>query len=384
MNNWRPLFELAESAIEHEEEYLLATVVRLDGSGYGRPGAKLLMTSSGERAGYVSGGCLEKDLCQRAWTATEQGPKLIAFDTRGNSVDIGKYNTGCDGVVFVLCQRFHGIVAPVLVAMRQAAETGEAARCALVYRSDSDEFPLGMSAIDCSEGSTIRDPQRKGAPGPDRSALLEIARGSHQTKSVVTSDGTGAAVEIFVEVIEPSIELLIFGTGDDVLPLHDISARLGWRMTIVGRRPELANSARFPRATVHCGFAEQIAPSLAIGENTCAVLMTHDFELDSRLLPVLLDSPARHIGILGPKRRLGKLVWRLAARGRAIRDDETERIHAPLGLDIGATCPEEIAISLVAEIISRRRNRAGGFLHDRLLPLNAPHVMEKQRATAFV
>jgi xanthine dehydrogenase accessory factor len=372
------LLELAQSAIDAGEQSVLATVVRLDGSGYGRPGARLLITESGERAGYISGGCLEKDLCHRVWDATANGSKLIAFDTRGNALSTGAYNTGCDGIVYVLCQRIQPRDV-ALAATRRAKVFKEFMKFATVYRSESRNFQTGDAVAVHYGASSVSDCLLSGGIDPEASSTLcRIAGESVQTKSVVMRADDGARVEIFVEMLEPPNELVVFGAGDDVLPVYHIANQLGWSMTIVGRRAELADPKRFPRAQVISGNTLEIAARLAIGPRTKCLLMTHDFDQDVQLLPVLLDSSSEHIGILGPKRRLGKLIWQVAQRGRVVDDSESERIHAPIGLDIGAANPQEIAISIAAEFIARSRDRTGGFLHDRRQMLNASHVVENQ------
>jgi xanthine dehydrogenase accessory factor len=373
------LLELAQSAIDAGEQCALATVVRLDGSGYGRPGARLVITESGERAGYISGGCLEKDLCHRVWDATVRGPKLIAFDTRGNTVNPGRYNTGCDGVVYVLCQRLHQQGELAIAAMQSAIKKIETVKFGAVYRSESAALRIGDSVAVYADGSAVTPLDSLGEGRRQNIAkLCRIVEESVGTKSVLITNDEGATVEIFIEVIEPPSELVVFGAGDDVIPLYNIARQLGWSITIVGRRTDLADPKRFPSARLYAGHMPETAARLAIGSRTKCVLMTHDFDQDVQLLPILLDSPADHIGILGPKRRLGKLVWQVAQRGRMIDACESSRIHAPIGLDIGAANPQEIAVSIVAEFIARSRNRCGGFLHDRRKMLNPSHVVENR------
>ncbi len=350
--NAREIVELAESAISFGESVVLATVVRLDGSGYGRPGARLVLTQSGERVGYISGGCLEKDLCRRAWDVTSDGPSLIAFDTRGSSVDVSRYNTGCDGMVYVLCRRIETLDDPALMVLRQSCVDRSQLTVRTVYRTESADVPLGR--MDFHERATSE---------------------SSRSHSVQWRGCDGGLIEAFCETLMPPTRLLIFGAGDDAQPLHRITSELGWQNTVVGRRPELATTNRFPGADVLCDSAHQLAKRLDLASFDIVVLMSHDLDEDVVMIPHLLDASIPVVGILGPKRRLGRLVQQLAERGRHITNDEADRIRSPIGLDIGATDPSSIAVSIVAELIAIMNNRGGGSLHHRQSPINEPHAV---------
>ena len=441
--------DLLEQAIEaHEagEACVLCTVVRLDGSGYGRPGARLFLSESGDRLGFISGGCLEKDLCRRVWDATAAGPKLIAFDTAGNSVDVPRYNTGCEGVVYVFCQRINDRHAVVMRRVINAMISGREIRLLTVYRSDSDYAQVGDTLLididgnyqqininkkkllvpglcptHCSGGSAslsnasatrVLDDSsgracksigskaepwnqsvaidEKGQhslsnqdyPSPVTDALLTKIQSASRNNSFAFHDSNGGVIEAAIEIIKPPRRLVIFGSGDDVIPVSTASVALDWRVTVVGHRVELTQRQRFPGAEVLCGPMHEIAERLLVcgthfSDNADVVIMTHDFDRDVELMDVLLDSPVRSIGLLGPKRRLGRLVIRLHQRGRRLCDRDIDRIRSPLGLDLGAISPAEIATSIVAELIALSRERVGGFLHERRKPIHQSSEHER-------
>ncbi len=376
------LFEHALAASDAGESCVLCTVVRLDGSGYGQPGARLFLSESGERLGYISGGCLEKDLCHRVWDATSVGPKLIAFDTRGNSVETTRYNTGCEGVVHVLCQRVEERQAALMRRIVDAMTSDREIRLLTVYRSDSTYAEVGDTLTYTMDRTHPRSSAARSSAVGELAqhseviaALFQKLRSADRNISFAWNDCHGDVIEAAVEIISPARRLVIFGSGDDVIPVSKACLALDWRVTIVGHRVELTQQRRFPGAEVLCGPMHSIADELLLrgshfGDRSDAVIMTHDFARDVELMEVLLDSPVRSIGLLGPKRRLGRLVTQLHQRGRKLSDHDINRIRSPIGLDIGAISPAEIAASIVAELIAISRERKGGFLHLRRQPIH--------------
>lgn len=369
--NTRALVQMAREALAAGQSCVLCTVVRLDGSGYGRPGARLLITESGQRTGYVSGGCLEKDLCQRVWAATQSGPRLMAFDTRGNSVTPTPYNTGCEGVVYVLAQRISADATLPIDVLDCVDSERQPARMLTIYRTCSDKYRVGDMLIEMADQRfTSRDDL----------AIEESCERPWVTASrdstLIFQDQEGCDVEAAIEVRMPPRELVLFGAGDDALPLVRSAAMLGWNVTVIGKRPELASRERFhaqnanEHVEVRCGDPATVCKRIEFHSRTDVVVMTHDFEGDVRLLPHLLRSPCRYIGLLGPKRRLALLVGRLFQDGYPLGSNEIARVRSPIGLDIGAVSPEEIAISIVAELIALERDREGGSLHLRQQPLH--------------
>ncbi len=369
----RELVELASDAIEAGEEAVLCSVVRLDGSGYGRPGAKLLVTASGQRVGYISGGCLEKDLCRRVWAATERGPRLIAFDTRGNSVTTSRYNTGCEGVVYVLCQRISDRQRLSIDTLDRVNRTGSVARTLTIYRSESDGYRVGDQYVEVAdERLVLRDGMR----------LEEIVERewlhSNRNRSLEFTDSAGRVVEAAVEVLRPPNHLVLFGAGDDVVPVVRMGASLGWHVTVVGNRPELACPERFATqsgassVSVRCGVMTKIAADELRLRDADVLVMTHDFAADVDLLSILLRSDARSVGLLGPKRRLGRLVTALYERGHVLSEYEMGRLRSPIGLDIGASTSDEIAVSIIAELVAMNHHRDANRLHDRTTSVHEP------------
>ena len=378
------LIDAAIDALEFGEECILCTVVRLEGSGYGQPGTRLLLTADGERIGHISGGCLERDLCRRVWSATQSGARLFAFDTRNHAdsgafFDEGRYNTGCEGVVYVLCQRLTSKEDLFLQVARDVYQQGQPVTLLTVYRSDSPEINIGDGIALGPEGILrTTSPPLVEAFTPH----VGLLRAQDQHRTIEWNDGKGNKLEAAIELLEPPMELVILGAGDDVLSLHAFAQSLGWKVTIIGNRPEHANAARFPGANVLCGDWRAMTDAAPIHSATHVILMTHDFAADVDVIPTLLESPAKTIGLMGSKRRLARLIDALYAGGRTLSAEEAGRLRSPIGLDIGADRPEEIALSITAELLALARERSGGILHERSRPLHERRSHQFLRADA--
>jgi xanthine/CO dehydrogenase XdhC/CoxF family maturation factor len=162
---------------------------------------------------------------------------------------------------------------------------------------------------------------------------------------------------VFLEVLTPPLSLVLCGAGADALPLVRIANELGWRVTVADHRPAYANPARFPGADdVIAARPEHLREHLTLDLRTAVVVMTHNYGLDSALLSLLSQTPVAYLGLLGSARRE-------ADPEKFARIEET--IHAPIGLDLGAATPEEIALSVVAEIKAVTTGRSGASLRTR-------------------
>ncbi len=178
--------------------------------------------------------------------------------------------------------------------------------------------------------------------------------------------------------MRPPRALLICGAGQDAIPLARLGKELGWRVRVVDGRRAYATRERFPDADdiIHCP-APEFGARVAVETGEAAVIMTHNYLHDRDILRALLPSPAAYIGLLGPRARTERLLADLAALNDAAPEldlgkHSLRRLHAPAGLDIGAQAPEQIALSIVAEIEAAAAGRDGGMLKRRLAPLHDP------------
>ncbi len=177
--------------------------------------------------------------------------------------------------------------------------------------------------------------------------------------SVERCEVPGGYMDVFLEVIQPRTRLVIFGAGYDALPVVNLAKSLSWHVTVVDTSARVSSLERFSRAdTVLLCRSEDVMTQVALSERTIAVLMTHNYLHDLELLRNLLPLHLRYLGCLGPKQRTERLLTEISGADKRLADSYLRRLHAPVGLDIGAETPEEIALSIVSEIkavLSRRK-----------------------------
>ena len=177
--------------------------------------------------------------------------------------------------------------------------------------------------------------------------------------------------DAFLDRIEPPPRLSIFGAGDDARPLARLSKGLGWHVTVADPRPALASALRFPEAdALLTASAGELVPAVGPSPGSLAVVMTHHYAHDLPILRGLLGLQLGFLGLLGPRRRAEKMLADLASSGLEVTPAMRTRLHAPVGLDIGAEGPDEVALSIVAEMRAALAGRDGRPLRERALPIH--------------
>jgi xanthine/CO dehydrogenase XdhC/CoxF family maturation factor len=345
------------------ETAILATVVDVAGSGYRRPGARMLIDKNGFGIGTVSGGCLEADVLERAKKVLQTGdPVVITYDTTKDEDSVFGLGMGCRGIVRILLESVKKD-SPVLKSFQIAHEIRERQLLATLISSDkispvggrvfyseveqfyNFNFPTNLNF----HNQLIKDCE-----------MLYLANSGSLLNTYFTEDGN---YEIFFEVINPPLNFMLFGAGYDALPLIKFAKELGWRVSAVDHRPAFANAERLPEADeIFTKNVQDLDDAFFQDENSVAVIMTHNYDRDREILPRLLNSQCLYVGALGPKKRTEKI---LAETNETFSATQLEKLHAPVGLDIGADTPEAIALSIVAEIQAVLKNREGGFLRRR-------------------
>lgn len=389
MNELATILALAQQT--NPEPLALATVVNVSGSAYRRPGARMLISSSGSTAGMISGGCLEGDVKERAMRVIETGHSLlVTYDSTSSEDIIFGLGLGCNGIVQVMIEPLSrddadGLLA-FLTACHRERKSGRIATVFAVRASKGDTCSdCTHSACECDSAitsfktidRTLRWPDGRVTSTILRPALrsaIDAALLEHEKRRIKTGIAAlpGAdEASWLIETIVPPPALFIFGAGDDVIPVSTIAQQLGWRVTITDARPAFANRTRFPNAdVVQCQRAEAFDASMIDGSPV--IVMTHSYEQDKAWLRVLLPSSTCHLSQIGPKARTNRLLDELRADGLVISDAQLARLRAPAGLDIGAETPAEVALSLISGVQAALARHAGGFLSERDGPIHEP------------
>ena len=319
------IFEAYSKAQSKQLKTVLATVVDLEGSSYRRPGVRMLLIENGEMIGAVSGGCVEKEVFKQSESVFSSSiPKVMTYD--------GRYRLGCEGLLYILLepfkpsdeliQTFNGHIGLrnsfKLHSYFVREEQTNATMKTLIEFNDSKTFPL--SGVDIIEATSNK--------------LID-----------------------FSQEMKPRFQLLILGGEHDAVALCKLGAGIGWEVTVVVSPKSSKSMKRFPGARRVLALTPEELKSLEMDTQTAVVLMTHNYASDLNLLLQLIDINLLYIGILGPAKRKEKLLGDLMDFEMNLCEEFIDSIHGPAGINVGAETPEEISISILAEILAVHRNQ---------------------------
>ncbi|NJP11014.1 MAG: XdhC family protein [Leptolyngbyaceae cyanobacterium RU_5_1] len=375
MKELQDILNVFEHSQNSGQRMAIATVVKTSGSVYRRPGARMLLTEAGQTIGAISGGCLESDVFERAQPLMLQDsqPIVVQYDTTASDDLVWGLGLGCNGVVQVLIESLNTISANrQLEFINQCFTQSQPGAIATIFHTEGDvNVNIADRLLLKADGTVVNQIANQSlATQLLQDTYRVLAEGNTQ---VISYSLDHRSVEVLIEVIQPPVPLLIFGAGYDAIPVVQLAKQLGWHVTVIDHRPTYATRDRFSQAdeTIVCN-PNDLPATLDLNPRTVAVVMTHNYLHDQSLLRSLLPSPIRYLGVLGPKRRTQQLLEDLHAEGLTSTESQRHRLHAPVGLDIGAETPEEIALAIVAEIQSVLTQRSGGYLRERQAPIHDP------------
>jgi len=314
----------------------VATVVQVRGSSYRSPGARMLITDDGRWVGSISGGCLEGDALRKArQVMIDNKPMTVTYDTSEDSNQNLGIGLGCNGIIDVLIE--------------------PAADAISLYNSIVTlKEPVALATAFNGKKNLIHRDTKPANAVEER--LLSL----FQTKQSHTEVIDG--VEVFLELIQPGFKLIIFGGGFDARPVSQLAKSLGWEVQVTDECAAHIAPLFFPTADKLSLCQRQfIDRDFDITPYTACVLMSHNYEYDRDVLKKLVNTSTPYIGIMGPRKRFDKML----NEGIQLTDEQLNRIHSPIGLDIGAEAPDEIAVAIISEIQARFAKRDGGFLRNR-------------------
>jgi xanthine dehydrogenase accessory factor len=341
------------------ERVALATVVRVNGSAYRREGTRMLVRQNGTYECALSGGCLEPAVADAALRVIETGePRIVNYDLAEDS--LWGLGMGCSGAVDVRIERLDddAMTREWLAVL----ERGDAAVLATPLSGASGRMLVrGTGEI----VGGLND------PAMERQA---IAHATAQLRAPFPQSGSEqiGGSEIFFEISAPPPDLVIFGAGHDVAPLAQQAAMLDFAVTVVDARAAYLTADRFPGATLVAADFSRLADTVRLRAGSFVLVMNHHLERDQQSLHFALESDAAYLGVLGPRSRYEKLLASLAAEGHGPPASSLSRVRSPVGLALGAETPEEVALSILGEILAIRRGFEGGFLTGSVRSLHRP------------
>lgn len=359
MKHWQETSRIVErvrALVKSGSGAALATVVKIEGSAYRRPGAKFLIEADGDTVGSVSGGCLEADVREIALDVLrDDTPRLRHYDTGSDEHTVWGLGLGCNGSVDVfiqpLTQERHvvpvqrlgallaGDDAFVMATMLEGPDAGET----MIVTPTESVGSLGAPDVDASVEREARTVRARGAPGM-------LAEATHA---------------VFIDRFVPPPWLLLCGAGDDARPLAAFASQVGFRVLVADHRPGYLTPERFPEVQrLIQTRADDALNDVPVGPRTYAVIMNHALVHDTAWVRQLIETDVPYIGLLGPRDRTAAILQDVGAAAG-------DRIYGPVGLDLGADGPEQVALSVVAELLAVVSGRSPRHLRDRSEAIHA-------------
>ncbi|MET3500621.1 xanthine/CO dehydrogenase XdhC/CoxF family maturation factor [Mucilaginibacter rubeus] len=372
--------EIIDIVAAYDEAYALgkktalATVVLVEGSAYRRAGARMLITEDGQLTGAISGGCLEGDALRKArLVILQQQPLLVTYDTTDDDDAKLGVGLGCNGIIHILIEPITSDINNPISLLKNIVSNGQHAVLATVFSIKDRKAPQPGTCLCLIEDKlTISHPGRLQY---QVTLVSDAERVLEEQRSEIRFYQADTEYTAFVEHIKPVISLVIVGAGNDAIPLTRIAAVLGWNITVIDGRPNYAIKQRFPVAqNVVTAKPAEVLSNIKINGRTAIVMMTHNYNYEIALLKELLPTSLPYIGILGPKKKLERMLAEVEHAGISISEAQMNNIYGPVGLDIGAEGAEEIALSIMSEIKAVLSARQGYSLKYKPAPIHISNL----------
>ncbi len=328
LHELKNIIRSAKIAKEQQLKTVLASVVSLDGSSYRRPGVRMSIQENGKMIGAVSGGCVEKEVVRQAQSVFETGtPKLMVYD--------GRYRLGCEGILYILIEPFEPENAFYEAFENQCNSRKSFSIETSFSRAESNRFKGG--------------------------SIFHLVDASYAISILYSEE----ELDVFTQTIEPGFKLIIVGSEHDAVELCRYASNTGWEVDIIAPPDDSKNIDNFPGASRFLGIHESEFAQLNFDSQSAIVMMTHSYVKDLKYLSEVIEKNIPYIGLLGPSKRREKLINDIIEKKPEIEDSFFERLYGPAGINIGAETPQEIAISILGEILSVIRNQKLISLRDK-------------------
>ncbi|MFK8104932.1 MAG: XdhC family protein [Saprospiraceae bacterium] len=357
MKEIRSIIQAYEHIDFQQEQVALASVVNVEESSYRRIGARMLVRSNGLWIGGISGGCLEGDALKRSQKAIfkNQASKVIydTMDDDSNQIGVG---LGCNGKIEVLFTPIDPSDPNNEINLLKKISTAEQASILLkVIDAPEQSSLLGMH---CLVGANTSVPDFATVDPTLLFNFIEETKQKKKPRIFPCQNKNQQQLKLLIEYIRPETRLVIVGDNYDIQAMLGIATEMGWETIVVGKKKKIPKSV-YQQAKQVLPYEE--VEQIKIHDYTAVLLMTHDYHWDQKMLPIFIKQKPAYLGMLGPKKRLLKMQQDLGA-------SPLEQLHflfSPTGLEIGAESPQEIALSIAAEIVAVFRNKTGGSLRDK-------------------
>lgn len=339
------------------ERFAVATLVDAHGSTPQRVGARLLVRSDGSTVGTLGGGCIEAKVWEAARSAIETG-RPVTMDFELNEDIAVDYGLACGGTELILIDPTYAHGDMDVGRRMQQAASGDHRGVVVSVVDGSGDIPAA-SRIACWEDGVV-----DGALGVVHDEALAVAQrllDAPRPKPALVTLPSG--VRVFADVFAESPEVVIVGAGHVGRAVATVANTLGYRITVIDDRADFANAGRFPEAhKVVAGDIGEAIDAHQSNRNSAIIIVTRGHKYDYQALSAAARSDAGYIGLMGSRRKVALIYRQLLADG--VPEERLRDIHAPIGLDIGAVSPEEIAVSIMAEITMDRMGGRGGAMRD--------------------
>lgn len=352
----KPVYTEAANLARQNREFVLATVVNTKGSTPQKPGATLLVRADGSTVGTLGGGCVEGDIWFAAKEALRERTGPVFKDYYLNEDIAARDGLVCGGSMYFYIEPFeHSTeISNLSDDIESAFNGGESIAVATVVNPKTLELGARLTV---TEGGDVAG--SLGSPAADTLAVKTANRVMSLGKAdhVVTADGD----ELYVAGFTSPATIVLVGGGHVNLQVAKIAQMLGFRVFVTDDRPEFANRERFTMAQqTNVAPYDKGLDAFHITKNTAIVIGSRGHHFDDLATEAAVRTPATYVGLLGSKRKTVMIYEALLKRG--ISPERLKEVHSPIGLDLGGRSPEEIAVSVMAEIVAFRHDRPGGAM----------------------
>lgn len=340
----RHLIEAFERWRASGRPLVLASVFETAGSTYSKAGAQMLINADGDFQGMLSGGCLEGDLAERARQVVESGePQTVTYDLTQNDEALWGLGVGCDGLMRIFLQPLTAANAYQPLASMCRAFAGDTVAIAATILEPAGTSGASWVSIDGRVVFDGIDPVLR--PRLRRAAEEALQAGRSGTTDIVY--GADCPARVLFSILRPPPRILVLGGGLDAHPVLKLANELGWRVIVQDHRPAYIEAGGFGEAEeVLCVPAEELAAHVDFARIDAVIVMSHHLVTDRIYLEILASTTIPYIGLLGPANRRERLLRELGGVAAGLKG----RLQGPAGIDIGASGPASIALSIVAEM----------------------------------